>query len=237
MSKKKTFNSERFVDTKIEGTELENVEFDDKENKRKDKKTISSTVFMDGAAPKSNTYNIDNYGKYERQLGEGFDIQENIYQHGSLEEAAAQNQSGASKLVNAVPRIASTAVFSTLEGIGSLGGMVDWLGHGAKKEDLADFTNNTFSNAMHEADQHIKENWVPVHVRSEIENGSFGRQLWSPEFWAKDFADGLGTMAGFMLTGGGMGAALKGLNMGAKATRAVSVAGQSLLKLQWKQVV
>lgn len=133
------------------------------------------------------------------------EAQEAIYAS-ELEEARAQEQSNGEKLLAGLGRAVAKTGAEFGKGLGYIGGGVAAI----FTQDVDDIVNNAFVNAFESMDEAAKEA-MPVHARREVTNGSLARQLWSPEFWATEAADGIGFMASSILLGGGLGAVSKGL--------------------------
>ena len=141
-------------------------------------------------------------------------IGDNIsYDYGEIdtEELRAQLQPKSTKLFNGIGRVAGKTLSEFGKGIGYVAGALPALLEG----EVENMTNNFIVNAFQGLDDSVKES-LPVYVRDSVKNGSFWRQVWSPEFWATEGADGIGFMLSAILSGAAGGAISKGLGISSK---------------------
>lgn len=164
-----------------------------------------------------------NYGKY---LDPNRDINEQFVQGSNnddyltgdeylndldINEVRAQRQTAGEKWAMGIGRVATKTLSEFGKGIGYIGGAAA----SVFTQDIETMTNNFFVNAFESMGEAAKEK-MPVYVRNEITNGTFARQIWSPEFYVTEGADGLGFMISAIASGGAMGAISKTIGISGK---------------------
>ena len=133
-----------------------------------------------------------------------------------IAETRAQEQPKSEKVLFGVGRMLAKVGTETMKGLGYVAGAVPAL----VMQDIELMTDNFWVSGFQELEDASKDA-MPVYVRDEVENGSLGRQIWSPEFWATDGADGIGFLLSAVLTGGATSAAVNGLKIGTKVASLV----------------
>lgn len=169
------------------------------------------------------TFGGEDFGesKYDKDYQPGFDffnshdnqVKEEMVQS-EFREQRAQEQPKGEKLLLGLGRMGVKAGTEFLKAPGYLIGGVS----AAISGDIEDLTNNAWVEAFQGLDDTAKEA-MPVYVREEVEKGTFWRQVWSPEFWANEGADGLGFMLSAIMSGGVTSAAIKGTQISAKMAK------------------
>lgn len=143
----------------------------------------------------------------------------------TIDENRAQLQPASEKWLHGAGRVLSKTGTEFAKGIGYLGGGVGAIFTG----DIETMTNNAFVNVFQELEDSAKES-LPVYTREAIENGGFWDQVWSPEFWATEGADGLGFLLSAFLTGGTVAGISKSAQIGTKVAQLInkgaSIAGK-----------
>lgn len=162
----------------------------------------------------------------ESKYDEGLEVGRDFYEEDSrdaerilqdtLSEHRAQSQSGGMKLLSGLGRIGVKTGTEFMKGLGYIGGSLD----AALSGDIEKMTNNFFVNTFQEMEDSAKEA-MPVYTRKEVQEGSLGRQLMSPEFWANEGADGIGFMLSAILTGGVTSAITKGMKIGGTIAKTI----------------
>lgn len=126
-----------------------------------------------------------------------------------IDENRAQMQSKGEKLLNGVGRTLSKAVSEVGKGIGYVGGIPAAI----INQDITEITDNFLVNTFQNLEDGAKE-MMPVYARKELEERGLWGQVWSPEFWATEGADGLGFLLSAIATGGTLSGIAKGAKIG-----------------------
>mgnify|MGYP000874199891 CR=1 FL=1 len=153
--------------------------------------------------------------KYDEYYSPGMDIFNSDKSYSqqllatTLAENRAQLQPKSEKLWNGLGRFGSKVVTEFFKGMGYIGGALP----AAVTSDIEKLTNNFFVEAFQSLEDETREQ-LPVYTRDAVQNGTFWRQVWSPEFWANEGADGLGFLVSAIATGGVTGAVSKSLKIG-----------------------
>ena len=158
---------------------------------------LGTTKFDTKVIPGIDFFQEQDMGQAERLLGD------------VIAETRAQEQTKGEKLLHGLGRVGAKTGTEFMKGIGYIGGAIPALIH----QDIELMTNNFWVETFQEMEDASKEA-LPVYTRDEVENGSLGRQIWSPEFWATDGADGLGFLLSAVLSGGVTSGIAKTLKIG-----------------------
>ena len=153
--------------------------------------------------------------EYSDEYAEGIDSQS--FSEYNSEELQAQNQPVSEKWLHGLGRVVSKTGTEFAKGLGYLGGVIPAF----LDQDITHMTNNWFVDIFQEMEDSTKES-LPVYVRESVENGSFARQIWSPEFWVTEGADGFGFFLSAMLSGGATSAITKSAQIGTKLAGMIS---------------
>jgi hypothetical protein len=85
-------------------------------------------------------------------------------------------------------------------GLQELGDVVG-INNGVKNNFWDDVSNNWLSRKMEEADQHVKEQWLPTYKALNYDNKGAWSKLLDPYTWTNSFADGAGFLLQFAIPG------------------------------------
>ena len=165
---------------------------------------LGTTKFDDKVIPGIDFFEEDDMGAANQLLGD------------VIAETRAQDQTKGEKALHGVGRMLAKVGTETMKGIGYIGGAIPAL----IAQDIDLMTNNFWVEQFQELEDASKEA-MPVYVRDEVENGSLGRQIWSPEFWATDGADGVGFLLSAILSGGATSAITNSLKIGVGVAKMV----------------
>jgi hypothetical protein len=152
--------------------------------------------------------------KYLNQYDDAFAEDQDV------NELAAQRQPWAIKLNNGIGRVATKIVSEVAKMPGVLGGIVvggvGQIKDGITGEDDTDFMKTAFNNpwikAVTEAEEYVKDELLPVHVKKAVSEGDLWDNITSMDFWATEGADGIGYIASMLVPG----AAINRFSLGSK---------------------
>lgn len=149
--------------------------------------------------PTTNYYNpgVDRLGKYDT-----------FWKPGVNQEAhRGYNQNWAQKWGNGLLRSTASVGTKTLAGLGHVLGGMKALG----TQDSTYVYDNAISNFFANAEESLKEA-LPVHKQRQYLNGNLGKKMWTADFWADNFLDGVAFAASAFVGAKGVGGAGKVLN-------------------------
>ena len=170
-------------------------------------RTIDPTIFQKfepTSSPQAKVIPGFEMDDYTNQLGDMFSPYRDI------DEERAQAQSNANKLLVKFPaRIGAKVVEEVAKIPGELAGIGMWATEGFDPAKFEESVNNEWVKGISEYAQEFKDENLPVYTRRVVEEGGLMRQIVSPEFWAKEGADGIG----FLVSMFGPGFATKALKI------------------------
>ena len=156
----------------------------------------------------------EDFGKYDDYTTPE---ERDLFNLAEIKETAAQNQSKGEKVLHGLGRVGVKTLTEFGKGLGYIGGIIPAAVYG----DIEIMTNNTFVNAFTDLEEELKEK-LPVLTRREVEEGSLARQLWSPEFWATEGADGIGFLLSALIPAG----IVSKLGVGTRVANSAKLAGK-----------
>lgn len=136
------------------------------------------------------------------------------------DETIAQRQPWIAKFGAGVGRVGTKVAAEILKMPGVMKGIVE--GAAGQLDDLISGKDNhnfmeiafdnEWINNINEVEEHIKEEYLPVHVRQAVKDGNLWSNLTSIDFWATEGADGVGYIASMLVPG----AIINRFNVGAR---------------------
>jgi len=140
-----------------------------------------------------------------------------------LQDRKADSQSGLVQMAlrgpwNTLVKVPQE-VFKT---VGSIGGLLGWLGTGADSNDMGIIFDNAFNRGI---DTFFNAAKADVFVPTKVRDGSLLDNMGSTAFWASEGADALGFMASFFVGSGLVNAASRGLKIGAGIAQGANKVG------------
>lgn len=169
---------------------------------------------------KMHGYNVNlGASKYDENLSPATSIEYDDFLN-SLEDYRSKHQPWLVKSSTGVARGVAKVASEVAKMPGVLGGiaagiggnLIDW----ATGEDNTDFMqtafNNAWINSINDAEEFVKNEFLPVYVRKAVKEGNLWDNISSIDFWATEGADGVGYIASMFLPG----AAISKFNMGGK---------------------
>ena len=147
-----------------------------------------------------------------------------------LGDYRAENQGAFDQLGRGLGRFGLTTLTKLGTGLGyvgaGIGGLVSTpLEGGSFNDYVATVADNAVSGLFSDAEQTVKNDWLPVYKTKAFQNGSIWKQMQSTAFWADDAVDGLA----FAASAYGPGLALKALGLGTKIAMGLSAGERMLL--------
>jgi len=157
-----------------------------------------------------------------------------------IQDKMSSRQSWGHKAGAGVGRVGTKVLAEIAKMPGVIGGIAKGtagqIGDLISGQDRTDFMQEAFNNpwiqAVTDAEEHIKEDFLPVHVKRAVTDGNLWDNITAIDFWATEGADGLGYIISMLAPGAainklGIGTKLmksSGLtNMGAKSEKAATV--------------
>ena len=146
---------------------------------------------------------------------------------GHINEIRAQNQSSWEVAGNAAKRFGATTLTKFGQGVGFIGGFLDWASGGFGIDNISKMTDNGVSKMFEGLEDWAKEQ-LPIYHTKAYTEGNVLQKMGTLGFWADDAVDGFAFMASAMLPGGilkGIGTGtkfgVKGLQLGSKISEGV----------------
>jgi hypothetical protein len=127
----------------------------------------------------------------------------------NIEEVKAQRQPWIAKFGAGVGRVGLKVASEVAKIPGVLGGLgagtMGQIHDGLSGEDNTDFMETAFNNAwintVQDAEDTLKHELLPVHIREKVENGGFWDAATSMDFYATEGADGIGYLVSMLVPG------------------------------------
>jgi len=142
-------------------------------------------------------------------------------------EQRAKNQSSWEVAGNAAKRFGATTLTKFGQGVGFIGGFLDWASGGFGIDNISKMTDNGVSKMFEGLENWAKEQ-LPIYHTKAYTEGNVLQKMGTLGFWADDAVDGFAFMASAMLPGGilkGIGTGtkfgVKGLQLGSKISEGV----------------
>jgi hypothetical protein len=140
-----------------------------------------------------------------------------------LENQRALLQPGMAKIGSGLGRLVTTTGTKFLEGLGYAASALPAIVEG----DITVLTDNTFSKAMSNAEEYLKEETFPIYKTNFYKQGNILQQMGTLEFWTDDVVDGAAFMLQGLLGSAAISQVGKGLGVYGKLAKTFSNASRA----------